>query len=89
MQKRMTDLDHPLNSQTVDVVAMGALAQNQNSHKDNQMAYKAMYQGNSRPQKNLASNYLRGIDNKLRQQTNHGKVTGPGRVYAANSNPKA
>ena len=34
------------------------------------MAYKAMYHqgsGGGRPQKNLASSYLRSIDNKLKQ----------------------
>ena len=42
-----------------------------------------MYQGNGRPQKNLASSYLRSIDNQLKKSVNNpGKQGG-----AANNGP--
>jgi len=70
----MSDFDNPLASNTVDFTHLGnnsAMAQNgptNVSQKDNQMMYKMMFQGGAgRQQKNLASSYLRGIDNQLRQ----------------------
>ena len=65
MHKRQTEFDNPLTSQTVDIQHM-AILQNQSSHTDNMNAYKASYQNNGRAQKNLASGYLRSIDNQLR-----------------------
>ena len=65
MHKRQTEFDNPLTSHTVDIQHM-AILQNQSSHNDNMNAYKASYQNNGRAQKNLASGYLRSIDNQLR-----------------------
>ena len=59
---RMSDFDNPLMSNTVDLTI-------KQSQKDNQNLYKMMYQnsaGGNRQSKNLASNYLRGIDSQLR-----------------------
>ena len=66
----MSDFDNPLTSNTVDLTHLGANAPPNltgNTQKDNQMLYKMMFQGGAgRHQKNLASSYLRGIDNQLR-----------------------
>ena len=43
-----------------------AILENQSTHTDTMNAYKASYQNNGRAQKNLASGYLRSIDNQLR-----------------------
>ena len=66
-QKRVSDFDNPLTSNTVDLTHLGAPGLTGNTQKDNQMLYKMMFQGGAgRHQKNLASSYLRGIDNQLR-----------------------
>ena len=84
LQKRVSDFDNTLVSNTVDFTHLGSNSNvlavgppmNQagtgNTQKDNQMLYKKMFAGGSgRQQKNLASSYLRGIDNQLRGNANN------------------
>lgn len=65
MHKRQNEFENPLASHTVDLQHM-AILQNQSTHSDNMSAYKQSFQNNGRAQKNLASGYLRSIDNQLR-----------------------
>ena len=67
-QKRVSDFDNPLIANTIDLTHLGgnvpANLTTGKTQKDNQMLYKMMVQGGTgRHQKNVASSYLRGIDN--------------------------